>query len=80
MFYNGATQDARWRIGWIAFDAEYKHVVDRCIEPLVSPAPATDRSATDIVFAASVVVAGGHPWLYYSHGDAILFRATVRRS
>lgn len=26
MFYNGATRDARWRIGWIAFDAEYTKV------------------------------------------------------
>lgn len=23
MFYNGATKDAHWRIGWIAFDADY---------------------------------------------------------
>jgi predicted GH43/DUF377 family glycosyl hydrolase len=80
MFYNGATHDARWRIGWIAFNAEYTRVVDRCIQPLVAPTPATDRLATDIVFAASVVTTGGHIWLYYSHGDAILFRATVKRS
>nr|WP_243843350.1 glycosidase [Sphingomonas vulcanisoli] len=80
MFYNGATQDARWRIGWIAFDAEYSKVVDRCVEPLISPPPAANRLDTDIVFAASVVIAGGHPWLYYSRGDAALYRATLKRS
>lgn len=80
MFYNGATHDARWRIGWIAFDAEYAHVVHRCIEPLIAPPPAEDRSATDIVFAASIVIVGGHPWLYYSRADAMLFRAKIRRS
>ena len=26
MFYNGATHDARWRIGWIAFDRDYERV------------------------------------------------------
>ncbi|RYY26903.1 MAG: glycosidase [Sphingomonadales bacterium] len=80
MFYNGATRDARWRIGWIAFDAEYSRVVDRCIEPLIAPPPSEDRNATDIVFAASIVIAGGHSWLYYSRGDAELFRALIRRS
>ena len=40
MFYNGATADARWRIGWIAFDENYTRVVDRCIEPLLVPPPA----------------------------------------
>lgn len=80
MFYNGATRDARWRIGWIAFDAEYSCVVDRCIEPLIVPPPADDRTATDIVFAASIVIADGQPWLYYSREDALLFRAAVRRS
>lgn len=29
MFYNGATIDARWRIGWIAFDSDFAKVVDR---------------------------------------------------
>ena len=80
MFYNGATHDARWRIGWVAFDAEYGKVVDRCVEPLIAPPPAPDRADTDIVFAASIVLSGGHPWLYYSSADATLFRATIRRS
>lgn len=79
MFYNGATRDARWRIGWIAFDAEYTKVVDRCIEPLITPPPAPDRTAADIAFAASVVIADRAIWLYYSLADAKLFRALVRR-
>jgi len=80
MFYNGATRDARWRIGWIAFDAEYRKVVDRCVEPLIAPPPALERSATDIAFAASVVVVGDRVWLYYSLSDTHLYRAIIRRS
>ena len=37
MFYNGATQDARWRIGWVAFDRGCTRVVARGIEPLITP-------------------------------------------
>jgi predicted GH43/DUF377 family glycosyl hydrolase len=79
MFYNGATHDARWRIGWIAFDAEYTRVVDRCIEPLIVPPPGVERTDTDIAFAASVVIADGKIWLYYSVEDTHLYRAIVRR-
>lgn len=79
MFYNGATQDARWRIGWVAFDAEYRKVVDRCIEPLIAPPPSPNRMATDIAFAASVVFGGSHIWLYFSRADRALFRATIRK-
>ena len=80
MFYNGATHDARWRIGWIAFDAEYAKVTARCIEPLITPPPALERTATDIAFAASVVVVEGQILLYYSLGDTHLFRAVIRES
>jgi predicted GH43/DUF377 family glycosyl hydrolase len=80
MFYNGATRDARWRIGWVAFDADYSRVVARGIEPLVTPPPVDDRSATDIAFAASVVVVDGAIWLYYSLEDRRLARALIRRS
>jgi len=79
MFYNGATQDARWRIGWIAFDAEYRRVTDRCIEPLIAPPPSPNRMDTDIAFAASVVLEDGRIWLYFSRADRALFRATIRR-
>lgn len=80
MFYNGATRDARWRIGWVAFDADYTRVVARGIQPLVTPPPVDDRSATDIAFAASVVVVEGAIWLYYSLEDRRLARALIRRS
>ncbi|MFW2850411.1 glycosidase [Sphingomonas sp. TX0543] len=80
MFYNGATRDAHWRIGWIAFDAEYENVVDRCIEPLITPPPTSQQNAKDIAFAASVVVVDGAIWLYYSLEDSKLYRAIIRRS
>jgi predicted GH43/DUF377 family glycosyl hydrolase len=79
MFYNGATHDARWRIGWVTFTPDYSQVVDRCIEPLVMPPPADDRSATDIAFAASALVDDDHClMLYYSLEDRRLARAKVR--
>ncbi|SEL08594.1 Predicted glycosyl hydrolase, GH43/DUF377 family [Sphingomonas palmae] len=80
MFYNGATRDARWRIGWIAFDADLTRIVARGIEPLITPPPVDDRTATDIAFAASVVVDRGAIWLYYSLEDRRLSRALIRRS
>lgn len=80
MFYNGATHDARWRIGWVVFDRDCLNVTDRCIEPLIVPPPAEDRAATDIAFAASVVEEKkGRIWLYYSLEDRRLVRACVRR-
>ena len=80
MFYNGATRDARWRIGWIAFDRDCRKVVDRCVQPLLTPPPVDDRTATDIAFAASVIVRDGHIWMYYSLEDRRLARALIRRS
>ena len=81
MFYNGATRDARWRIGWVAFDRDYSRVVARGIEPLVTPPPVDDRSATDIAFAAGVAEDDdGAVWLYYSLEDRRLARARIRRS
>ena len=79
MFYNGATHDARWRIGWIAFDGEYARVTDRCIEPLIVPPPQSQRTDIDIAFAASLVVVGGEIWLYYSIEDTDLYRAIIRQ-
>lgn len=77
MFYNGATVDARWRIGWVTFDADFTKVTDRGLEPLIVPPPAEDRAATDIAFAASCLVEGDNIRLYYSLEDRILRRATV---
>jgi hypothetical protein len=55
-------------------------VVERCIEPLIVPPPPTKRMATDIAFAASVIVRNGQIHLYYSLEDRRLFRAIIRRS
>ncbi|MHA6721780.1 glycoside hydrolase family protein [Sphingomonas sp. RS2018] len=79
MFYNGATPDARWRIGWVSFAPDYSRVTGRGIEPLLMPPPARDRSAVDIAFAASTVVEGDGVSLYYSLEDRMLSRARVVR-
>jgi predicted GH43/DUF377 family glycosyl hydrolase len=79
MFYNGATHDARWRIGWISFDPSFSRVTGRGLEPLLLPPPAVNREATDIAFAASTVMDGRRIALYYSLEDRILRRALVRR-
>ena len=79
MFYNGATRDARWRIGWVAFDRDCTKVVDRCIEPLIVPPPQLERAAADIAFAASVIVRGKDIHLYYSLADRTLERATIHQ-
>lgn len=77
MFYNGATIDARWRIGWISFDRDFTRVTHRCIEPLLVPPPAPDRLAADIAFAASNILHGEQIALYYSLADRELWRALV---
>jgi len=79
MFYNGATADARWRIGWISFSGDFSRVTARGLEPIVMPPPAEDRTATDIAFAASCLEIGQDIWLYYSLEDRILRRARIAR-
>ena len=79
MFYNGATRSAQWRIGWATFDAEFQHVVERCVEPLIRPEP--ERGAgSDIAFAASAVLARACVWLYYSQSDQALRRALLKET
>ena len=78
MFYNGATVDARWRIGWVSFSADYTQATGRGLEPVLLPPPPVDRDKTDIAFAASTVVEGDTIWLYYSLEDRILRRAKIR--
>lgn len=78
MFYNGATRDARWRIGWVSFDPGFTRVTDRGVEPMLVPPPARDRAATDIAFAASAVIEGDRIALYYSVEDSSLRRAMIR--
>jgi len=77
MFYNGATRDAAWRIGWIAFDDRYSRVTARCEEPLIVPPARRDPDATDIAFAASAVEEDGELSIYYSIADKDMCRATV---
>jgi predicted GH43/DUF377 family glycosyl hydrolase len=79
MFYNGATLDARWRIGWISFDANFERVTGRGLEPVILPPPAKSRAATDIAFAASAVAEGNDIALYYSLEDSVLRRAIIKR-
>jgi beta-1,2-mannobiose phosphorylase / 1,2-beta-oligomannan phosphorylase len=79
MFYNGATADARWRIGWISFAPDFSRVTGRGLEPILMPPPAKTRDATDIAFAASCLVECDAIWLYYSLEDRILRRARIHR-
>jgi beta-1,2-mannobiose phosphorylase / 1,2-beta-oligomannan phosphorylase len=79
MFYNGATHDARWRIGWITFDPDCECVTGRGVEPMLIPPPAIDRTATDIAFASSAVLQpDGLIHLYYSLEDRLISRAIIR--
>jgi predicted GH43/DUF377 family glycosyl hydrolase len=78
MFYNGATKDARWRIGWVSFDEDFTRVTARGIEPMLVPPPAVERTADDIAFAASTVVEGDLIALYFSLEDCMLRRALIR--
>jgi beta-1,2-mannobiose phosphorylase / 1,2-beta-oligomannan phosphorylase len=79
MFYNGATRDAKWRIGWIAFDAGFTRVVARGDDPLITPPPGAPGD-TDIAFAASAVEAKNTIYLYYSIADKDMMRAEVARA
>ena len=79
MFYNGATRDAHWRIGWAMFDPGLTRLVDRSEEPLVEPQGAISGGATDIAFAASAVERDGSVLLYFSQSDQDLRRAVLRR-
>ncbi len=80
MFYNGATKDAAWRIGWATFDKGFSRVVARCDEPLVSPDGVNEDGGTDIAFAASAVEHDGAIRIYFSQSDRDIRCATVRRT
>ncbi len=79
MFYNGATEQAEWRIGWAMFDKGFTKIVERCDEPLVSPTGHLAAGITDIAFAASLVETRGTLALYFSQSDQDLRRALIRR-
>ncbi|MFN2527310.1 MAG: hypothetical protein ABR584_01165 [Candidatus Baltobacteraceae bacterium] len=76
MFYNGATRDAKWRIGWVVLDRGYATIIGRCRDPLIVP-PQVTGDDTDIAFAASALNVEGKIWLYYSISDKDMKRATL---
>ena len=78
MFYNGATRDAHWRIGWIAFDRDFGRVTARGDDPVIVPSN-IEVGATDIAFAASAIEQSDEVWLYYSASDKDILRARLRR-
>jgi beta-1,2-mannobiose phosphorylase / 1,2-beta-oligomannan phosphorylase len=78
MFYNGATASARWRIGWVVFDASYMRVVARSTDPLALPEK-RNAGDSDIAFAASSIEIDGAVHLYYSVADQYVKRAVLAR-
>jgi predicted GH43/DUF377 family glycosyl hydrolase len=78
MFYNGATQRAEWRIGWVVFDGTFERVLDRCENPLITPPPRREPGDTDIAFAASAIEEGRTIYVYYSIADKDMMRAAIR--
>lgn len=78
MFYNGATRDAQWRIGWAVFDRGWNRVLARSEEPLIGPEGPRAESDTDIAFAASAVELEDGIAIYYSQSDQHLRRVVVR--
>lgn len=79
MFYNGADENAHWRVGWVAFDKAYSKVVGRSEDPIIVPLPGEPGDA-DIAFAASSVPEKSGIALYYSVADKAIFRALLSRS
>jgi predicted GH43/DUF377 family glycosyl hydrolase len=79
MFYNGATANAQWRIGWIVFDAAYTRVLARSEVPIVLPHKKCSADDSDIAFAASALEIDGAVHLYYSVADQYVTRAVISR-
>jgi predicted GH43/DUF377 family glycosyl hydrolase len=79
MFYNGASRKAEWRIGWVTFDADYKRVISRSIDPILAAPARRAPEDTDIAFAASAVDDGTSIRLYYSIADKDMCCALIRR-
>jgi predicted GH43/DUF377 family glycosyl hydrolase len=79
MFYNGATANAQWRVGWVVFDAFYTRVLARSVLPIVLPHIKRNLDDSDIAFAASAIEVDGAIHLYYSVADQYVTRAIVRR-
>lgn len=75
MFYNGATRDATWGIGWVAFDHRHNRVLDRCEKPLIGPPG--EQDGRNMAFAASLVDDGDRVHLYFSYNDRTCHRAVI---
>ena len=80
MYYNGATDGAAWRVGWVLFDPNYRRVIARGDAPLIEPGDRRSTEDTDIAFAASAVVENERISLYYSIADRYCMRATVHHA
>jgi predicted GH43/DUF377 family glycosyl hydrolase len=79
MFYNGATERAQWRVGWVVFNADYSQVVARSVNPVILPHIKRKSDDSDIAFASSALEIGGTIQLYYSVADQYVTRAIVAR-
>lgn len=80
MFYNGATERAQWRVGWVVFNADYTRVVTRSVNPMILPDVKRTADDSDSAFAASALEIDGMAHLYYSVADQYVMRAIVQRS
>ncbi len=77
MFYNGATHDGIWGIGWVVFDHLNNRTLDRCEEPLIGPPG--EEGGRNMAFAASLIDEGDTVRLYLSYNDRTCHRAVITR-
>lgn len=77
MFYNGATRQPRWAIGWVVIDDVTMRETLRCETPLIA-FDNPGQGKRNFAFASSLVVAGARIWLYLTRDDRVMLRATLR--
>jgi predicted GH43/DUF377 family glycosyl hydrolase len=77
LFYNGASKEAVWRIGYALLDQSGTIVLDRPEKPIIEPFGLTGDD-TNIAFAASAAVEDAkNAWVYYSIADRRPYRINV---
>jgi beta-1,2-mannobiose phosphorylase / 1,2-beta-oligomannan phosphorylase len=77
LFYNGASKEAVWRIGYALLDRTVTVVLDRPEKPLIEPFGLAGND-TNIAFAASAVVEDAkNACVYYSIADRRPYRINV---
>jgi predicted GH43/DUF377 family glycosyl hydrolase len=77
LFYNGASREAAWRIGYALLDASATVVLNRPEEPLIEPFGLTGDD-TNVAFAASAIVEDAtNAYVYYSIADRRPCRVNV---